>query len=339
MLKDNQINPKLRKRFCKDFNVPINIFTDPEFTRKLETYFQYDDDTKFAWQRFKEMLTTFYEEYGEAAFTDKFLEYSNSLQEKMIEELKFKLADFNQKELPALPEIASKYPHHDIFKAPNAEKMYISIDMMSANFHSLREYDPNIFTNGDKTLSTSYKEWVHSFTTFSDYFAQSKGFRQCIFGNCNPKRQQSYEMYLMSLLVKDYLIPKDLDKYIVALHNDEIIISVPEDQYPYAFHEQVEKAIASSPIAYFLRIDMFKLQYIAPIKAFIKHHLFMDTSASPKKVYEFKCLPANIFHEVLCYKFRIPITKDDLAFISQDGRMAHYDEPIPNPFAQITSKI
>lgn len=333
MLNDNQITPNLRKRFCKDFNVPINIFTDPEFSRKLETYFRYDNDVKYAWQLFKEMLQTFYNEYGANAFTDKFFEYTNDLQTKMIDELKFKLSDFNQTQLPSLPEIAEKYPHHDIFKVPNAGSKYVSIDMSSANFHSLQMYDSNIFTNGDKTKCTTYKEWVHSFTPFYEYFSKSKGFRQCIFGNCNPKRQQSYEMYLMCELIKDYLTPKGFDKYIIALHNDEIIFTIPEDQYSHAFFRQIEKTITASPIGHFLRPDIFTLMYLPSIKTFIKHHLLADSSAPLKHLYEFKCLPANIFHEVLCYKFNIPIIDDDLAFISQDGRRAHYDAPIENPFA------
>ena len=81
-------------------------------------------------------------------------------------------------------------PTKDIFKPSNDGKLFISIDMRKANFSALKNYDSGIFDSVD-----TWEEFISRYTD-NKHIINSKYIRQVILGNCNPKRQVTYENIL-----------------------------------------------------------------------------------------------------------------------------------------------
>lgn len=95
-------------------------------------------------------------------------------------------------------------------------KLYISIDIRTANFRSLKEFDVN------NELSDTYEEFLDKFD-LPEVFKYSKQFRQFIFGNINPKRQGKIQRQLIEGLI---LSNSHLNMDIISIKNDEVIFCV-----------------------------------------------------------------------------------------------------------------
>ena len=213
------ITETLKQRFCKDMNLTIKIFEEPYFANFLKLYDeQYDAVSKY--NRFVSAVNQFGSEqnYFEAynALKDAVIEYLNE-----NEDMKF----FAQEEDMNKFSCQNKgYPTRDIFKETNDGKVFVSIDMVKGNFTALHHYNPNIV----KGCST-YEEFIRTFTDVP-HFVESKYIRQVVFGNVNPKRQVTYEKYLM-----DMVLTKLLETGVIKPENveffstDEIVLAVPDD--------------------------------------------------------------------------------------------------------------
>lgn len=213
------ITETLKQRFCKDMNLTIKIFEEPYFANFLKLYDeQYNAVSKY--NRFVSAVNQFGSEqaYFEAynALKDAVIEYLNE-----NEDMKF----FAQEEDMNKFSCQNKgYPTRDIFKETNDGKVFVSIDMVKGNFTALHHYNPNIV----KGCST-YEEFIRTFTDVP-HFVESKYIRQVVFGNVNPKRQVTYEKYLM-----DMVLTKLLETGVIKPENveffstDEIVLAVPDD--------------------------------------------------------------------------------------------------------------
>ena len=213
------ITETLKQRFCKDMNLTIKIFEEPYFANFLKLYDeQYNAVSKY--NRFVSAVNQFGSEqdYFEAynALKDAVIEYLNE-----NEDMKF----FAQEEDMNKFSCQNKgYPTKDIFKETNDGKVFVSIDMVKGNFTALHHYNPNIV----KGCST-YEEFIRTFTDVP-HFVESKYIRQVVFGNVNPKRQVTYEKYLM-----DMVLTKLLETGVIKPENveffstDEIVLAVPDD--------------------------------------------------------------------------------------------------------------
>lgn len=93
-------------------------------------------------------------------------------------------------------------------------KLYVSIDMISANFNSIKRYDQR------NELGSDYNDLLTKFNV-PEVFKHSKYFRQVIFGNLNPKRQQLVQRNMIQQLVRNLN-----DFTIEAVRNDEVVISI-----------------------------------------------------------------------------------------------------------------
>lgn len=209
----------LRQRFCKDMNLSIKIFEDPYFANFLKLYDeQYGAVAKY--NRFVSAVMQFgcEQDYFEAynKLKDEVIEYLNNNPE---------MAFFAKEEDMSKFVCQNKgYPTNDIFKETNDGKVFVSIDMVKGNFTALHHYNPSIVKNCD-----TYEDFIHTFTDVP-HFVESKYIRQVVFGNVNPKRQVTYEKYLM-----DMVLTKLLETGVVKPENveffstDEIVLSVPDE--------------------------------------------------------------------------------------------------------------
>lgn len=167
---------KLRQRFCKDCDIPINIFDEPYFSDRLKLFdFLYDSVSK--WNLFKSE----FKKYDSAI--DYFTDYSR-IKDEAIEAVRntegfqlfsaYGVNDFSIKN--------KGLPSGRIYKPENNGKVFLSIDMKKANFSALHEYRDDIFGEAH-----TWEKFISRFTD-NKHIINSKYIRQVIMGNLNPKR-------------------------------------------------------------------------------------------------------------------------------------------------------
>lgn len=92
-------------------------------------------------------------------------------------------------------------------------KIYLSVDLKSANWHSIKLYDQQ------NELGDSYYDFLKKFD-LPKVFTHSKYLRQFIFGNVNPKKQQIIQRNIMQ---KDVIRKFDSEFEIEGVKNDEVV--------------------------------------------------------------------------------------------------------------------
>lgn len=303
----------LKKRFCKDCNLPINLFDEPYFTQRLKALdVQFDCVKKF---------DTFCADLEKYDTEQEYFEYYNTVKDSVInmikdntEYMKFLNDDF------ADVRVVTKnitLGNKNLYIEGNQDKTFISIDMKKANFSALRHYSPAIFKNVE-----TWEQYIGFFTP-SEHIRNSKYIRQVILGACNPKRQITYERYLMTML---YLhIKNELDGKVsfYSLGNDEIIISVAGTSVS---AKEIKAAIATCPqkIGELVRFEMFDLQKVGD-------YGWMKVIYDEPERVEFKTINADIYHQIVKHYWNMPITEDDLVF-RYNGVLARFLEGVKNPW-------
>ena len=303
----------LKKRFCKNCNLPINLFDEPYFTQRLKALdVQFDCVKKF---------DTFCADLEKYDTEQEYFEYYNTVKDSVInmikdntEYMKFLNDDF------ADVRVVTKnitLGNKNLYIEGNQDKTFISIDMKKANFSALRHYSPAIFKNVE-----TWEQYIGFFTP-SEHIRNSKYIRQVILGACNPKRQITYERYLMTML---YLhIKNELDGKVsfYSLGNDEIIISVAGTSVS---AKEIKAAIATYPqkIGELVRFEMFDLQKVGD-------YGWMKVIYDEPERVEFKTINADIYHQIVKHYWNMPITEDDLVF-RYNGVLARFLEGVKNPW-------
>jgi len=94
---------------------------------------------------------------------------------------------------------------------------YLSIDLRSANWVSLKRYDQQ------NQLGDTYSDFLQRFG-LPEVFIHSKYLRQFIFGNVNPKKQQKVQRNLIQEIVRQF----SNDLTVECVKNDEVIFSFKE---------------------------------------------------------------------------------------------------------------
>ncbi len=89
---------------------------------------------------------------------------------------------------------------------------YISIDIIGANWTSLKKYDQI------NELGVSYSDLLSKFE-MPQVFIHSKYLRQFIFGNVNPRKQQKVQRNIIQEIVRKY----QSDLVVECVRNDEVI--------------------------------------------------------------------------------------------------------------------
>ena len=217
-------------RFTKDFNLPINIFTEDMFSYYRGLYgalWPYEEE---------DLMNAAIERYGNV---EKWLEYCGSVRDRAIssvmetEEYKrFNTMDLNE-----------KYPYVQVcgerccYNEETHGKYFVSIDLKKANFQALK-YDGVINDN-------TYEDFIYRMGG-DEYIAKSKYLRQVIFGKMNPGRTIKIEkhiIYQIYLLVKDEILNRGYELY--SMNSDELVFKENsiENQYNEEELISIEKKI------------------------------------------------------------------------------------------------
>lgn len=295
------ITERLKKRFCKECQIPINIFTEPYFSSRIMLYEDfYKSKTK--WDLFLQELGKYKNE------EEYFTEY-NRVKDESIKSIKstagysyFLEEDMNQFAVETL--LSSK----DIFHPMNDGRGFLSIDMTKANFSALYYYDPSIFD-----IATTWEDFIKKFTN-NEHIIHSKYIRQVILGNCNPRRQVTYEKYLMDKVLEKI---KDVTLFhnIVSFSNDEIVIDITGEKYTdiYNFFKKLDGRIEGIPV----KVQAFTLHKVSTF--YVKKIKF------PEKKIEIKCGDANLLPFLVRALKSENVQENDLIFY-QNGYLAKYIE-------------
>lgn len=211
-----EITTALKKRFCNDNNISMQLFSEPYFEDRLSLF-----GKEISWNLFVDMLKKYKTE------EDFFAEY-NKLKDDAIQFIKSSEAFNSLNTEPSSFFEVKQYnlPDRDTYKEMNVGRKFFSIDMVKANFTCLVYYSKK---KAEQFFdSYSYDDFLRQFTE-NDYFIRSKYIRQVIFGNCNCKRMIAYEKVMMAELLDILLSSHIVDlKDIYSLRADEIIIDVTD---------------------------------------------------------------------------------------------------------------
>lgn len=205
-----------------------------------------------------------------------------------------------------------------IYKPSNVGKLFISIDMRKANFSALKFYDKSIFSNAD-----TWEEFIERYTE-NKHIVNSKYIRQVILGNCNPRRQVTYEKYLMDLVLEVLIDELGYSASDIAFFsNDEIVIDM--EKYKDCINKQkiLEMAVNVRFNIPF-RIELFYLHKITGTDGYYKEIVRNII----EREYEFKCLNNYTLPFVLRKFNREEITENDKVFY-HEGLLSKFME-VPN---------
>lgn len=272
------ITEKLKERFCKDLNLPIKIYQEPYFIERLKLFDkQFDCIEKY--NQFVELVNRcggeqqYFELYNKVK--DDAITYLNQNEYMMFFA---KEEDFSKFKIQNIG-----FSKNDIYHQSNDGKCFISFDMKKGNFTALKHYDRRIVANCDK-----YEDFLGLFTKES-HLLYSKYIRQVIFGNVNPKRQVTYEQYLMDKVLTNVIQKFEkqfaffTNKSVVFFSTDEIVIEIDKEYADESFKiaQEIVKESQSKNID--IRATIFVLRKITGADGYIKQSVF-DNSIEIKGV-------------------------------------------------------
>lgn len=307
-----EVSEKLKERFCKDCNIPLKLFKEPYFTDRLQLYDSYYN-TLDKWNIFVRELEKYKREQD-------YLEEYNRVKDAAINDIK--LSDgynrFNEEDMGKYSVKYKDLPSKDIYKPSNVGKLFISIDMRKANFSALKFYDKSIFSNAD-----TWEKFIGGYTE-NKHIVNSKYIRQVILGNCNPRRQVTYEKYLMDLVLEVLIDELGYSASDIAFFsNDEIVIDM--EKYKDCINKQkILEMVVNVRFNIPFRIELFYLHKITGTDGYYKEIVRNII----EREYEFKCLNNYILPFVLRKFNREEITENDKVFY-HEGLLSKFME-VPN---------
>lgn len=303
------ISEKLKERFCKDCNIPLKLFKEPYFTDRLQLYDNYYN-TLDKWNIFVRELEKYKCEQD-------YLEEYNRVKDAAIKNIKDSdgYKSLNAEDMGKYSLKYKDLPGKDIYKPSNIGKLFISIDMRKANFSALKFYDKSIFSNSD-----TWEEFIERYTE-NKHIVNSKYIRQVILGNCNPKRQVTYEKYLMGLVLEVLIDELGYSTSDIAFYsNDEIVIDM--GKYKGCINKQkILKMAVNVRFNIPFRIELFYLHKITGTDGYYKEIV----KNIIEREYEFKCLNNYTLPFVLRKFNGEEITENDKVFY-HEGLLSKFIE-------------
>lgn len=215
---DKRYNKELANRFIKDYSLRISNINKDNFFFQL-VFFDEKEGTVSKWNNTWKIIDNDFS--GDA----------NNFIEACHEDVK-----------NAVGKITSNKEYHRFCEfnfttdlcnlcaptkfTPEPGKLYMSIDLIKANFQALNTFSPDIFDG-----ATTYEQWISSFAK-NKHTQASKYVRQVIFGQCNPSRQISMEKTIM-FKVSAHITSNYSDKFkLVSANSDELIYEVDPGLVP-----------------------------------------------------------------------------------------------------------
>ncbi len=304
---------RINQRFCKDFNLPVNIFRDDMF----EYYHGlYDFWPEEEWQA---LLKEINEDYN--GNIDVWLEHYAQVRDTIICTLEASepYKTFNTSDLSKYA-VNSQYrniPDRNIYNQELVGHVFVSMDLKKANFQALK-YAGVLDDN-------SYEDMVDKFDK-SFYFKKSKYSRQVIFGKLNPKRTITVEHYMMSLILgMDFEEMKANNAKPIAFKSDEIVWEL---DYPIRsdilrkYEERVK-----DELHFEVRAECFTIVKLPIVNAHgndVTAYVRKDLNTGEAVL---KGVSTIYYPQVYKMWKGLPVNDRDLLFFFED-QSAHFDNPL-----------
>ena len=209
------MNKKLRQRFVKDYNLPINVFDEELFNYYKELYDFFPAET------YQSLMANIVVNYD--GNVDKWLDYCALVRDKaintVIETPEYKT--FNNSDL-SVYKLSKNIGEHSYYTEQTDGCRFISIDLKKANFQALKY----VGVIKDKT----YDDFI-GFFGGDDYIKGSKYLRQVIFGKMNPGRTVTVEKYIMEKIMAyaDEVLPIGFELY--SQNSDELVYKLNSETF------------------------------------------------------------------------------------------------------------
>lgn len=315
----NKIDLELKKRFVKDYNLPIQVLASPYFEYFLDLY-QEDYGSKSEWDKLQKEIETKFE-----GNSGKYLDHFYIIRNKIIEDLENSM---EYKNFCEDKEFFNRYSNpgeikQRLYTVEQIDKVFLSIDLRKANFQAFRFYNPELVKN-----TNTYKEFIELYDE-SELLAESKYTRQVIFGKLNAKRQITLEKYLMYEIFEEIkeIIPEDFKLF--SRQTDEIVYEIPRNYVPDGIEEQLI-SIIKEKLDLDVKVEVFTLKMLQrftkngnSIIGFSKNYLYpldkKSTLHDVSKVY------FSQMYKIWKNKKIDPAY--DLVFVFED-QLAHFDYPL-----------
>lgn len=129
--------------------------------------------------------------------------------------------------------------------------MYLSVDLKSANWTSLKKYDQQ------NQLGDTYGDFLSRFG-LPEVFVRSKYLRQFIFGNVNPKKQQKVQRNL----IQDVIRKCDKEHFMMQIEcvkNDEVVFSFSDFGVVKEFVSSLESSNYNFKLFSVQRVEDFRV--------------------------------------------------------------------------------
>ena len=167
---------------------------------------------------------------------------------------------FNAAELPTNEEMKSKYPKS--FGNWNENRVYVSIDMVAACWSVFKKVVGRVD-------DSSWELFTHRNFDLHPFVAKSKSFRQFVFGNLNPSRQQSFQKAFMIKLA---------DRYTSYGVQAPVMLSADELIYEFPIGEEINIPELKD-LDYEIKMKLYHVERTESYgeKILIKHDLDSDT--------------------------------------------------------------
>lgn len=300
-----------KKRFVKDFNLPIQVVQEPYFS-----YYMEELDEHFNTHEKLKYLTDIIEKLGSE---DAFFIEANRIKDFLIEEISsYDVYTDLSKNLLEDYKVKNQILQKNVYNQGNHDKAFISIDLKHANFNVMKMYSPTL-TMGFET----YEDLIGSVSEF-DYFKKSKYMRQVIFGNLLPKKQQRMQSWVMDQVVSvlNKNVGIGLDNFI-SVSADEVVFEMNEFINPTikAIEDKLKTENRHTADMFDnFKINAFTLKSIGGENFFVKESLLTD------KV-EFKGIPSFLFMQTYKKYVGRPLEDKDLIFY-HEGYLATFKQMV-----------
>ena len=216
----------------------------------------------------------------------------------------------------------------------------ISIDIKSANYNTLRLYDPSIVGGTE-----SWSDFVELFTLV-EFFAYAKTFRQQVLGKLNAKRIQRKQMDTLKSIIEplqnvgiDILAPGNGN-----INSDEIIISATNENV-IEMYQKIRTVIDKQLNPEIWRVEIFATEPLIykptsgfyPFVRYTIKDIYTDLDVLGQDIIDlyfekswvqFCCVPKVYMTQVIKEWLGEPIIDMDLRFSDEYGNIHTFDHPI-----------
>lgn len=305
---------QFRGRFVDDNQLPMTVVEDPYFDERIKML----EGEFHAQLKYLSLMETVRDNFG--GNMQKFLEHRHSVKDQILSHI------LNSEGYKAM--LADKSPLEDCKLVVGANELYteqqdgglfLSFDMIKANFQALRYVDPSIVFDCD-----TWEEFVARFSDV-EYLASAKQVRQEVLGKLNGKRLAAIEKYHSNDFAKklrecygDWLTP-------FSIKTDEIILKFNGSEKEFErLNVQNEEFNGFK-----FRVNKFKLNMRTFKRAFSdkRINIFEKEDFLDGHRRNLKCVPATYYPQVYKLLNGMEISDSDLVFTS-DHELCKYMKPL-----------